>query len=193
MCLALWIGIGFLMVSLQGNIAVTSAYEFKVGGLDAWALPTGGRTDLYQKWATNNTFKVGDSLLFLYPPSEDSVIQVTKAAYIRCDVSNPIAKFQDGNTVFKFQQWGSYYFTSGVPGHCEKSEKLAVLVLGANGAIPPQDSASVSAPALGEFGGSPANSPANSFKPTNSALTLQPAGYHGIIVGLAFGLFVLLF
>lgn len=190
-CLALWIGICLLLVSLHGNNAVASAYEFKVGGLDAWALPTGGRTDLYQNWAANTTFKVGDSFLFLYPPSEDSVIQVTKAAYIRCDISNPIAKFQDGNTVFKFQQWGSYYFTSGVPGHCEKSEKLAVLVLGANGAIPPQDSAS--APALGEFGGSPANSPFNSFKPTSSAPTLQPASSLGIMVGLAFGLFVLLF
>ena len=58
----MWMGIGILMVALQRGNAVASAYEFKVGGLDAWAIPTGGRTDLYQKWVANNTFKVGDSI-----------------------------------------------------------------------------------------------------------------------------------
>lgn len=189
MWLGLWLGIGFLMVSLQGSSAVASAYEFKVGALDAWAIPTGGRKDLYQQWVSNNTFKVGDSLLFLYPPSQDSVIQVTKEAYSRCDISSPITSFQDGNTAFKFSQWGSYYFTSGVPGHCEKSQKLAVLVLGANGAFPPPDSASASAPALAPGAGSPSNS----VKPTSSAPTMQSAGPLGFMVGLAFGLYALLF
>lgn len=187
MWLALWMGIGILLVALQGGNTVASAFEFKVGGLDAWAIPTGGRTDLYQQWVANNTFKVGDSLLFLYPPSQDSVIQVTRGAYSRCDISSPIATFHDGNTAFKFTQWGSYYFTSGVAGHCAKSQKLAVLVLGANGALPPQDSASAFAPGPAEFGeGSPVNS-------VNSAPTMQPVASFGFMVGLAFGLYAILF
>jgi len=186
---ALWMGIGILMVALQGDGAVAAGYEYRVGGMDAWALPTGGRSNLYQKWVANNTFKVGDSLLFLYPPSQDSVIQVTKEAFRSCDISSPIATFHDGNTVFKFNQWGSYYFTSGVPGHCQKYQKVDVLVLGANGALPPQDSLSATAPAPA-FG---QGSPASSIKATNSAPTMQPATPLGFMVGLAFGLYALLF
>lgn len=135
----------------------------------------------------NRLFVIGIAV-FLYPPSQDSVIQVTKAAYSRCDISSPIATFHDGNTVFNFTQWGSYYFTSGVPGHCAKSQKLAVLVLGANGALPPQDSASAPGPAeLGE------GSPVSSVKSTNSAPTMKPAASFGFMVGLAFGLYAILF
>ncbi|GLJ55352.1 hypothetical protein SUGI_1187650 [Cryptomeria japonica] len=116
---------------------------FRVGGLDAWALPTNGRPDLYEKWAADIKFKIGDALLFLYPPSQDLVVQVKEEAYAKCDISSPITTFNDGNSYFSFNYSGYFYFTSGRPGNCAKSQKLAIAVADSNGALPPLPSSSV--------------------------------------------------
>lgn len=174
----------FMFVTVIRNGAM--ANEFKVGGMDAWGIPTGGRTELYKQWVSNNKFKLGDSLLFLYPPSQDSVIEVTEEAYIKCNISSPIATYHDGNTIFQFNTSGYFYFTSGKPGHCEKSQKLAVPVVDANGALPP-----ASGPTVGLFT-SVGVSPAPSAMPTNSGSMMQPTHFLGFLVGLAFALYVLL-
>lgn len=75
--------------------------------------------------------------VFLYPPSQDSVIQVTARAFNTCIVATPLLRLDDGNSLFNLTAPGYYFFTSGVAGHCDKNQKLAVAVPSADGTFPP--------------------------------------------------------
>ncbi|XVE64625.1 hypothetical protein DITRI_Ditri07aG0115300 [Diplodiscus trichospermus] len=108
-------------------------YQYKVGDLDAWGIPTSANPQVYAKWSKYHIFKIGDSLLFLYPPSQDSVIQVTEQSYNSCNLKDPILYMNNGNSLFNITKPGEYFFTSGEPGHCEKKQKLYVSVLSGNG------------------------------------------------------------
>ncbi|XP_059662162.1 early nodulin-like protein 8 [Cornus florida] len=108
-------------------------YQYKVGDLDAWGVPTPGNSLVYTKWSKNQHFKIGDSLLFLYPPSQDSVIQVTEQSHSNCNLTDPILYINNGNSLFNITSPGQFYFTSAVPGHCKKSQKLHISVLSGNG------------------------------------------------------------
>ncbi|KAJ1376043.1 Tetratricopeptide-like helical domain superfamily [Sesbania bispinosa] len=103
-------------------------YQFKVGDLDAWGLPTSGNSHIYDKWSKYHNLHIGDSLLFLYPPSQDSVIQVTEESYKSCNLKDPILYMNNGNSLFNITSEGDFYFTSGEAGHCQKNQKLHILV-----------------------------------------------------------------
>lgn len=182
-----------MMVVMIIHVEGDGNQMFRVGGLDAWALPTTGRPDLYKNWAANIKFKIGDALLFLYPPSQDLVVQVGEEAYSKCDISSPIAKFNDGNSYFSFNYSGYYYFTSGRPGNCAKSQKLAVAVADTNGVLPPLPAPSVS----GYIGISPdtaiGTSPAASATSAAIVTLKNPADSLAFIITLFFGLYMLLF
>lgn len=71
--------------------------------------------------------------VFLYPPSQDSVIQVTGQSFNACNLTDPILYMNNGNSLFNITSLGEFYFTSAVPGHCEKKQKLQISVLSGNG------------------------------------------------------------
>ncbi|KAF3635191.1 stellacyanin [Capsicum chacoense] len=119
----------FLLIQSQ----LVLCYQYKVGDLNAWNIPSSANRDVYVKWSKNHLFKLGDSLLFLYPPSEDSVIQVTKQNYNSCNLKNPILYMNNGNSLFNITRPGEFYFTSGAEGHCEKLQKLHISIGGENG------------------------------------------------------------
>ncbi|XP_010252509.1 PREDICTED: mavicyanin [Nelumbo nucifera] len=124
-----------LLLLLQTQV---TCYRYKVGDLDAWGVPTSANRHVYTNWSNKHQFRAGDSLWFLYPPSQDSVIQVTEEAFNTCNLKDPILYMNDGNSLFNITSPGKLYFTSGVPGHCEKLQKLEISVLFANGsALPP--------------------------------------------------------
>lgn len=75
--------------------------------------------------------------VFLYPPSQENVVQVTEKAFNDCLVADPILKMEDGNSIFNVTTPGTFYFTSGVSGHCEKRQKLQIAVPDANGTFFP--------------------------------------------------------
>ncbi|CAN6290921.1 unnamed protein product [Urochloa humidicola] len=106
---------------------------YKVGDLDAWGVPPPSKPDVYKRWAKTIHFALGDSIWFLYPPSQDSVLQVTPEAFAACDLASPVLKLADGNSVFNLTTPGRAYYTSGAPGHCRKGQKLWVDVPMANG------------------------------------------------------------
>ncbi|KAK4365041.1 hypothetical protein RND71_016399 [Anisodus tanguticus] len=118
----------FLLIQTQ-----VLCYQYKVGDLNAWNIPSSANKEVYVKWSKNHPFKLGDSLLFLYPPSEDSVIQVTKQNYNSCNLKNPILYMNNGNSLFNITRPGEFYFTSGTEGHCEKYQKLHISIPGGNG------------------------------------------------------------
>lgn len=37
-------------------------YQYKVGDLDGWGIPTSANPQVYAKWSKYQTFKIGDSL-----------------------------------------------------------------------------------------------------------------------------------
>ncbi|WOK95052.1 early nodulin-like protein 1 [Canna indica] len=107
----------------------SEAKDFLVGGNEnAWRVPP-TTTDSLNQWAENNRFQVGDSLVWKYDAGKDSVLQVTREAYLSCNKSSPIAEHKDGATVVELRRSGAYYFISGAEGACEEGEKLIVVVL----------------------------------------------------------------
>ncbi|MQM10337.1 hypothetical protein Taro_043224 [Colocasia esculenta] len=137
-----------LFVLTLHHCNVASANQYKVGDLDAWGVPPPGNSQLYSAWSLSHHFKIGDSLLFLYPPSQDSVVQVTEVAFNTCSVGEPILKMGDGNSLFNITSPGEFYFTSGVPGHCQKHQRLHISVPSGNGTFFPPSAAEAPAGAL---------------------------------------------
>ncbi|QCD99220.1 Cupredoxin [Vigna unguiculata] len=159
------------------------AKEILVGGkTDAWRIPA-SESDSLNQWAERSRFQVGDFLVWKYDGGKDSVLQVSREEYVNCSTSNPIKVHSDGTTKVKLDRPGPFYFISGAQGHCEKGQKLVVVVLTPRGRSSGIVSSSAPAPApfLAEFEG-----PA--VAPTSSANAL-----HGSILVVALGAMLGLF
>jgi hypothetical protein len=77
-------------------------------------------------------FKIHVFILFTFPDfkyENDSVLVVNHTDYKECIVSNPITKFEDGNTILRIDRYGFFYFVSGQPGHCNAGQKLVIRVM----------------------------------------------------------------
>ncbi|XP_009398652.2 early nodulin-like protein 14 [Musa acuminata AAA Group] len=111
------------------SITSSEARDFLVGGnVNAWRVPP-TTTDSLNQWAEKNRFQVGDSLVWRYDAGKDSVLQVTREAYLSCKKTSPIAEHKNGATVVELHRSGAYYFISGAEGACEEGEKLIVVVM----------------------------------------------------------------
>ncbi|KAL9330781.1 hypothetical protein ACSQ67_000391 [Phaseolus vulgaris] len=156
------------------------AREILVGGkTDAWRIPA-SESDSLNQWAQRSRFQVGDFLVWKYDGGKDSVLEVSKEDYANCSISNPLKVYSDGTTKVKLDHPGPFYFISGAKGHCEKGQKLVVVVLTPRGRSSGVVSSPAPAPApsSAEFEG-PAVAPA----PLSSATVL-----HGGIVMVALGM-----
>ncbi|RWW43087.1 hypothetical protein BHE74_00051287, partial [Ensete ventricosum] len=67
--------------------------------------------------------------VFRYRKDADSVLVVTKQDYDACNGANPIQKLEGGDSEFKLDRSGPFFFISGTPGNCQKGQKLQVVVL----------------------------------------------------------------
>lgn len=143
-----------------------AATDFAVGGKSGWSIPTGSERESFSQWAERLRFHVGDAVLFKYPANQDSVLLVSRDAFQNCNTTSPAATYNDGNTAFKFPRPGPYYFISGAQGHCEKGQKLVVVVMTHRGHRAPAE-----APALGSSPAfSPATVPGDEISPALSPL-----------------------
>lgn len=64
---------------------------------------------------------------------KDSVVEVTREAYLSCNSTDPIAVHGGGEAKLKLGRSGPFYFISAVKESCEKGEKLIVVVLSSSG------------------------------------------------------------
>ncbi|XVE50852.1 hypothetical protein DITRI_Ditri01bG0197300 [Diplodiscus trichospermus] len=135
----------FSMVLISMLVVDATSFQFKVGGKKGWTKPTGNESETYNEWAAMNRFHVRDSLYFKY--KNDSVLVVNRTSYKNCSVSDPIFKFEDGDTVFQCDRYGFFYFISGEPGHCRAGQRLIVRVIVQSAISSPQP-----APSPGEGG-----------------------------------------
>ncbi|XP_037476050.1 uncharacterized protein LOC119353531 [Triticum dicoccoides] len=113
-----------LCISMTSMDGCTTA-QYMVGGLDAWGVPPSSKPDVYVRWAKYVPIKLSDALFFLYPPSKDSAVQLTAKAFTAYDVSDPLLKLEDGNSVFNLTKTGRAYFSSvGEEGWGRSSPRL---------------------------------------------------------------------
>lgn len=108
---------------------------------------------------------------------------MSKEDYGNCNSSNPIKEYSDGNTKVELDRPGPFYFISGAKGHCEKGQKVIVVVMSPRGggsrytgSISPAPSPSPSPSA--EFEGPAAPSPTSSASATalHSGLVMAAMG-----------------
>ncbi|ANM70882.1 early nodulin-like protein 1 [Arabidopsis thaliana] len=143
-----------ILASFATFFSVADAWRFNVGGNGAWVT---NPQENYNTWAERNRFQVNDSLYFKYAKGSDSVQQVMKADFDGCNVRNPIKNFENGESVVTLDRSGAFYFISGNQDHCQKGQKLIVVVL----AVRNQPSA-------------PAHSPVPSVSPTQPPKSHSP-------------------
>ncbi|PKI70223.1 hypothetical protein CRG98_009415 [Punica granatum] len=117
-----------LVLMLIVSLTPSEATDFLVGGKEnSWQVPSSPSE--FNRWAQKNRFKVGDYLVWKEDAKSDWVLEVTRQGYETCNTSNPVRSYSDGSTRVKLDRSGPFFFISGVKGHCEKGQKLEVVVL----------------------------------------------------------------
>ncbi|ESQ47821.1 hypothetical protein EUTSA_v10021550mg [Eutrema salsugineum] len=182
---------GFGLVCLFMVVNKAYAREFAVGGAKGWTVPSGSQ--VYSQWAEQSRFQIGDSLLFVYQPNQDSVLQVTRDAYDSCNTDAPTAKFADGKTSFALTSSGPYYFISGNKDNCKKNEKLVVIVMADRNkatsppspAPAPSGESAPSPPVTGTVEMTPAPMPTPSQETPNNNAASPSASFVAALLGAA--------
>ncbi|WOL19192.1 early nodulin-like protein 1 [Canna indica] len=159
-------------------VAVESSLDFYVGGSRGWTVPVGNETESYNQWAIRNRFHVGDSLHFEY--HNDSVLVVDRQNYGECNTADPLIEYDDGDTTFRFDRYGFFYFISGEPGHCEAGQRLIVRVM----VHPAVANSPGPAPSQQPGGGSSDSGSDSEPGPRKSDATAIFAGFGAIMAGL---------
>ncbi|KAF3668791.1 putative phenylalanine--tRNA ligase alpha subunit-like, partial [Capsicum annuum] len=158
----------FLVIVLACLINLCYGYQFYVGGRDGWVPDP---SENYIHWAERMRFQVNDTLVFRYKKGTNSVLVVNKDDYDKCNTNNPIKKMDDGNSIFKFDHSGPFYFISGNKNDCENgSQKLITVVLAIRPPPPPSPRPFPPSPPSTP-GKSPATSPVVSPTPSVSPAT----------------------
>ncbi|PIA36770.1 hypothetical protein AQUCO_03200030v1 [Aquilegia coerulea] len=149
--------------------------EFLVGGnTEAWKIPS-SPSDSLNQWAQRSRFQIGDFIVWKYNAKDDSVLQVSRKDYSNCNISSPIAQFNDGDTKLKLDKAGPYYFISGAKGHCEQGQKMIVVVMSPRSSQKPIMSSSSISPApspVSEFEDGPAVAPTSGANALSSTLMM---------------------
>ncbi|KAI8557804.1 hypothetical protein RHMOL_Rhmol04G0038700 [Rhododendron molle] len=158
-----------LLVLFTGLMGSLQAYEFKVGGNQGWVL---NPSENYNQWSARMRFQVNDTIFFKYNKGADSVLVVNKQDYDTCNTQNPITKMDGGDSVFKFDRSGPFYFISGNKDNCDKGQKLPVVVMAVRNLKKPTPP-----PTPPPVAQTPATSPTQASPPAKSPATAPyPAG-----------------
>ncbi|KAL0320659.1 UNVERIFIED_CONTAM: Early nodulin-like protein 2 [Sesamum radiatum] len=148
-------GLLFLALFFSAFIKFSLAYQFLVGGRQGWVV---NPSENYNHWVERMRFQVNDTLLFKYKKGSDSVLVVNKDDYDNCNTGNPILKLDDGNSVFKFDRSGPFFFISGNKANCDHGQKLIIVVLAVRNRPPPPPNAPVPSATPPKSSSSPAPS-----------------------------------
>ncbi|CAI9100814.1 OLC1v1037992C1 [Oldenlandia corymbosa var. corymbosa] len=121
----------FLVVLASSAVGRISAANYSLN----WSIPSGGAAD-YVTYASQQTFHVGDILVFNFPTGAHSLAIVTKQSYDSCSSSNPISLVTVGPASVNLTSSGEAYFICTFAGHCSAGQKLAINVSSAAAAAP---------------------------------------------------------
>ncbi|XP_022773647.1 mavicyanin-like [Durio zibethinus] len=130
----------FLLFLLASIAKQASAAQHVVGGSQGWD----EYVDL-NSWASDQTFKVGDQLVFKYSSGLHSIVELgSETAYKNCDLGTALDSKNTGNDVVKLNKVGTRYFACGTLGHCDQGMKMKITTVAGNAPSTPA-SASTSA------------------------------------------------
>ncbi|XP_059290185.1 early nodulin-like protein 2 isoform X4 [Lycium ferocissimum] len=118
----------------------------------------------YNSLSQRLRFQINDSVLFKYKQGGDSVLEVSKDDYDKCNTNSPIKKMEDGNSMFTFDRSGPFYFISGNKDSCNKGQKIQIVVISVRKTTPPAPKT----PA-------PAATPPATAPPSNGSSTPSPS------------------
>ncbi|KAI4380647.1 hypothetical protein MLD38_006814 [Melastoma candidum] len=110
---------------LQGSVNAQGTVHV-VGGSLGWIVPPGGPI-AYSTWAANQTFVVGDVLVFNFTNGSHDVVEVSKPEFDSCNAtnsSNTIMTMSPAN--YTLGGAGSRYFICTFQRHCSLGQKLAI-------------------------------------------------------------------
>ncbi|TVU11616.1 hypothetical protein EJB05_45211 [Eragrostis curvula] len=117
-----------LVAALAVSAASAVPVVYVVGGEErGWRKPTPS-DETYNHWASRNRFRVGDFLQFKYDKN-DSVLVVSRDDYKVCSASKPAQRFDGGDTRFRLDHSGFFYFVSGAEGHCDAGQRMTARVM----------------------------------------------------------------
>ncbi|KAJ0801634.1 putative Phytocyanin domain, cupredoxin [Helianthus annuus] len=154
----------FLLLIFITFMSSSHAHTFQVGGKDGWTLHP---SENYNSWSSRLRFLINDTLHFKYDDGSDSVLVVNKSDYDGCNVNNPITKLDGGDSSFKFDRSGPFYFITGNKSNCDQGQKLTVVVLALRKRSPPPSIATP--PSSSTLPPSPVGSPV--FPPSKSPVS----------------------
>ncbi|KAK9069902.1 hypothetical protein SSX86_010298 [Deinandra increscens subsp. villosa] len=111
-------------MQLYGTLAQTTHV---VGDTMGWTIPQGGAT-AYTTWASQQTFTVGDILVFNFTNGAHDVAEVSTAAYDSCTSTNPISLSTTSPTSLTLTTAGTHYYICTFTSHCQIGQKLTINV-----------------------------------------------------------------
>ncbi|KAL9398520.1 hypothetical protein Peur_007481 [Populus x canadensis] len=127
---------------IQTSVAQTT---HTVGDTTGWAIPTGDPA-FYSSWAANQTFNVGEILVFNFMANAHDVAKVTKADYDACTTSSPISLVETSPARINLDASGEHYFICNFTGHCSAGQKMMINVSAASSSPSPAPQTSSPAP-----------------------------------------------
>ncbi|KAL1210125.1 Uclacyanin 1 [Cardamine amara subsp. amara] len=114
-----------VILVLTGLITVktTLAVQHVIGGSQGWEQSVD-----FDSWSSDQSFKVGDQIVFKYSGLHSVVELGSETAFKSCDLGTPVNSLSSGNDVVKLSKTGTRYFACGTAGHCEQGMKIKVNV-----------------------------------------------------------------
>ncbi|KAJ4888267.1 Cupredoxin superfamily protein [Raphanus sativus] len=126
-----------LVLSGLMTVKTTLAAQHVMGGSQGWEESVD-----FDSWSSDQSFKVGDQLVFKYSGLHSVVELGSETAYKSCDVGTPVNSLSSGNDVVKLSKTGTRYFACGTPGHCEQGMKVKVNVVSSDSTAVPSPGSS---------------------------------------------------
>ncbi|KAL0281923.1 UNVERIFIED_CONTAM: Uclacyanin-3 [Sesamum angustifolium] len=116
----------------KGKVRDAIATNYVVGDEAGWKVGVN-----YTAWAEGKTFRVGDTLVFMYTSGNHNVMKVDGADFQKCASSNASAKpLTSGNDVITLATPGKKWYICNVADHCSKGMKLVITVFEAEAPAP---------------------------------------------------------
>ncbi|CAH1426502.1 unnamed protein product [Lactuca virosa] len=154
-----------MLASVQFHSTVAQTTHV-VGDALGWNIPPNGPS-AYTTWASTQTFRVGDVLLFNFTTGFHNVAEVSQAAYAPCTTANPISIATTGPARVTLNAPGTHYYICTVGTHCQIGQKLTINVSAASATPAPTPTPAPVIP-------TPVSPPTASPTPTPAPSTTTP-------------------
>ncbi|KAI3775444.1 hypothetical protein L1987_50020 [Smallanthus sonchifolius] len=164
----------FMMMMMVAAIQMqtsTAQTRHVVGDALGWTIPPNGDA-AYTIWASQQTFRVGDTLFFNFTTGLHNVAEVSQAAFGPCTTANPISINPAGPATVTLTAAGAHYYICTVGTHCQIGQKLAINVSAP--AVAPTTPPPVVAPTTPPPAAAPTTPPAATPTPTATPAPVSP-------------------